>query len=82
MRKALFIGLMVAAATAGCSDTAGPAGGITPTIVALPAGAPPLFQDSASFYALKGKSHRWMPVSIGSAGCVCCGEKSLGLFTG
>ena len=55
MRKALFIGLMVAVATAGCTDTAGPGGGITPTIVGLPAGAPPLYQASASFYALKGE---------------------------
>ena len=55
MRKALFIGLMVAAATAGCTDTAGPGGGITPTIVTLPAGAPPLYQSSASFYAKLGE---------------------------
>jgi hypothetical protein len=55
MRKAMLIGLMAAGAAAGCSDTAGPGGAITPTIVALPAGAPPFYQDTASFYALKGE---------------------------
>lgn len=55
MRKARLIGLMAVAATAACSDTAGPGGGLTPTIVALPVGAPPLYQASTSFYAKKGE---------------------------
>jgi hypothetical protein len=55
MRKTILIGLAVAAAIAGCSDAAGPGGGLTPTIVALPAGAPPLYQASTSFYAKKGE---------------------------
>lgn len=55
MRKALLIGLLVVAATAACSDTAGPGAGITPTIITLPAAAPPLYQATASFYAKKGE---------------------------
>ena len=54
MRKAMLVGL-IAAGVVGCSDAAGPGGGLTPTIVTLPPGAPTLYQASASFYALKGE---------------------------